>query len=507
MDYQFGQNEPNDENGRPTWNQEWEQNPYKGGHSSGPSGNGKKPGGGKIWTVIALICALAVGIVGGAYGSPMISDFMNRNQGEALAALESTETESSSAESETEEKSKEESKVVETIKSTTDGTNLSVQQIAETCMPSIVAITNLGEQEIMSMWGTVYKQPTESAGSGVIIGENDDELLIVTNFHVVQSSETLRVLFSYQEDQDDPDIVEAKVKDYDQSKDLAVIAVKIKDLSQETLDNIKVAKMGKSSDLALGEQVVAIGNALGYGQSVTTGIVSALNRSLQLESEDSSSTTNNTYIQTDAAINPGNSGGGLFNMQGELIGINSAKIATETVEGMGYSIPISNVQDDIQMMMSTETREVVDEDKRGYLGIQGSNVTDDINSQYGIPKGVFVSAITAGSPAERAGIQKNMVITALNGKSIATIEALKDYLSYYAAGETVQLTVMVQSSQGYEERTIDVTLGTSGEAGIESSGSKQQESQNGDNGGNGNSDQYYNNDYFNNFDYFYNQRP
>lgn len=478
MEYQYGQN--NDEqNNSNAWNNEWSNNsqandnPYQQnnlGNGSGKDGSGGGKGGnhnnkksGKGLLALIIVLVLVVGIAAGVYvgGVVLPSD----NESAALA----TETETESTELQEEEST--ETSEGTTSSSVTDSTasesSMSVEEIASSCLPSIVAITNKGETEILSMWGTMT-QESESEGSGVIIGETDDELLILTNYHVVEGNDSLSVLFSYQEDSDDPEIATAKVKDYDENEDIAVISIDLSTLSSDVLDNIKVATIGDSSELALGEQVVAIGNALGYGQSVTTGIVSALNRTVEMESEDGSTTTDNEYIQTDAAINPGNSGGGLFNMAGELVGLNSAKVSSEEVEGMGYSIPISDVKDEIEEMMNTETRDVVDESERGYLGISGSNVTSDINEAYGIPEGVYISAVTEGSPAEDAGLEKGMVITELNGKTIASIESLKDYLSYYQAGEDVTLTVEVQGTDGYTEETIDVTLGTEEEAGISS---------------------------------------
>jgi len=264
-----------------------------------------------------------------------------------------------------------------TAKSTSDDSS-SVQAIAEKGMPSIVAITNKGVTETMTMWGNV-QQPSESCGSGIIIGETEEELLVVTNNHVIEGNQTLTVVFSFDENSQNPDAVEAHVKGYDSQKDLAVIAISKDKLNDEILSKISIAAVGNSADLTLGEQVVAIGNALGYGQSVTTGIVSALNR--QIGSSESSDNNENTYIQTDAAINPGNSGGALFNMKGELIGINTAKIASEQIEGMGYAIPITDVYDLIEDLMNQTTRTtVVDEKERGYLGIRGTDVSSNSNN-------------------------------------------------------------------------------------------------------------------------------
>lgn len=529
MEFEYGQNNDNQSNN--AWNNEWSNpqmnNPYQqsgsagngnmnGNGNNGNNGNGgnrnpKKHGKGLV--AAALVGVLVIGVAAGAFGAGAFQTSGNGSGSEVAAASETAESKvglqtKGSAESESAASSA-------TAASTSSATAMSVQQIATNCLPSIVAITNKGEEEIRSMWGT-FTQATESAGSGVIIGKTDKELLIATNYHVVEGSESLSVLFSYQEDTKNSEIATAKIKDYDADKDIAVISIDLSTLSEETLNNIKVATIGDSSTLELGEQVVAIGNALGYGQSVTTGIISAKDRTVQLQSEDGSE-LDNKYLQTDAAINPGNSGGGLFNMYGQLVGINSAKVSSEEVEGMGYSIPISDIKSDLENMMNTETRDVVAEDQRGYLGIQGSNVTSEINSAYGIPEGVYVSAVTDNSPAAAAGLTKGVVITGLNGKTVSTIEELKEYLTYYKAGETVKLTIQVQGSNGYAEKSVEVKLGTQDEAGISSatdettqaqdnSGSQSQggnsDGSNGSNGSNGGSDNSQTNPYSDFFNYF-----
>lgn len=349
-------------------------------------------------------------------------------------------------------------------------TGLTVSQIANQCLPSIVAITNVGVTDVMTFWGTMQQQ-SESSGSGVIIGKTDSELLIVTNYHVIEGSNILTVVFSYDEDSDEPNAVEAYVKGYDENKDLAVIAISTENLSKDTLSQINIATVGNSNDLLLGEQVVAIGNALGYGQSVTTGIVSALNRTLSSSSTDTTSSDDtNKYIQTDTAINPGNSGGALFNMNGELVGINSAKIASDAVEGMGYAIPISDVYDLIQELMNETTRtDVVAEEDRGYLGITGNDVTSDISSAYGFPEGIYVSSVTEGSAANKAGIVKGNIITKFDGKSIRSISQLQNLLTYYKSGETVTMTIQVPKDSSYIEKEINVTLSSAKQVGITTS--------------------------------------
>lgn len=332
-----------------------------------------------------------------------------------------------------------------------------IELIAKNCLPSVVSITNKGVSEVRTMFGN-YQQEYESSGSGIIIGENDTELLIVTNNHVISGSNELSVVFSYDEDSDDPAVVSAKLKGYDSDKDLAVIAVSLEDLSDDTLSQIKVATIGDSSSLQLGQEVVAIGNALGYGQSVTTGIISALNREISVSTAEGETITNK-LIQTDAAINPGNSGGALLNMKGELIGINSVKVASSNVEGMGYAIPITDVQDIISELMLKETRDTVSADEQGYIGIAGTDVSSDISSTYGIPVGVYVNTVYENSPAAAAGIQKGYIITKFDGSTVKTMAELKGLLTYYKNGETVNVICQVQGANGYEEKTVSLTLG------------------------------------------------
>lgn len=334
----------------------------------------------------------------------------------------------------------------------------SIKEIATKGMPSIVAITNIGVTETMTMWGNIPQQ-SESCGSGIIIGENDTELLVVTNNHVIEGNQTLTVVFSYDEDNQNPNAVEAHVKGADSKRDLAVIGISKDKLNDDVLSQISVAAVGNSADLNLGEQVVAIGNALGYGQSVTTGIVSALNR--QIGTDESGKTDGNTYIQTDAAINPGNSGGALFNMKGELVGINTAKIASAQIEGMGYAIPISDVHDLIEDLKNQTTRtQVVDEKDRGYLGISGTDVTSDVSSTYHIPEGVFLAEVTDGSPAANAGLSRGYVITKFDGKTINSSSELQNLVKYYKSGETVTITAQVPENSQYSEKEFHVTLGT-----------------------------------------------
>ena len=347
--------------------------------------------------------------------------------------------------------------------------SLDVSDITTSAMPSIVSITNKSVQEVQDYFsqfgfggqGQTQTQETESQGSGIIIGKNDTELLMVTNNHVVEGADTLSVCFI------DNQVYEANVKGTDAENDLAVIAVPLESISDDTMSQIAVASIGDSDSLKVGEQVVAIGNALGYGQSVTTGIVSAVNRTLSSDSSDtqdsnssSDDSSSATYIQTDAAINPGNSGGALLNMNGEVIGINSAKLASTEVEGMGYAIPISRVSDIIDNLMNQTTRTKVDSDKQGTIGIKGINVTSDVQEKYNLPEGIYVSEVTSGSAAEKAGITSGSVITKFDGKSVTDIESLQDLLQYYKAGETVELTLQVPDSDSYKEKTVSITLGS-----------------------------------------------
>ena len=346
--------------------------------------------------------------------------------------------------------------------------SLDVSDITTSAMPSIVAITNKSVQEVQDYFsqfgfggqGQTQTQETESQGSGIIIGKNDSELLMVTNNHVVEGADTLSVCFI------DNQVYEAAIKGTDPENDLAVIAVPLDSISDDTMSQIAVASIGDSDSLKVGEQVVAIGNALGYGQSVTTGIVSAVNRTLSSDSSDtqdseasSGDSSSATYIQTDAAMNPGNSGGALLNMNGEVIGINSAKLASTEVEGMGYAIPISRVSDIIDNLMNQTTRTKVDSDKQGTIGIKGINVTSDVQEKYGLPEGIYVSEVTSGSAADKAGITSGSVITKFDGKSVTDIESLQDLLQYYEAGETVELTLQVPDGDSYKEKTVSITLG------------------------------------------------
>ena len=324
----------------------------------------------------------------------------------------------------------------------------SVSTIAEAAMPSLVAITNKSVQEMQSMFGQTQAYESESSGSGIIIGKTDTELLMVTNNHVVSGAQDLSVGFV------DESVAEAVVKGTDADHDIAVIAVKLSDLSEDTLSAIKVIEIGSSSNLEVGEQVVAIGNALGYGQSVTTGSVSALNREVTIDN------TANTLIQTDAAINPGNSGGALLNMSGQLVGINSAKYSDTSVEGMGYAIPVDDVVDIIENLMNRQVRtEKAAEGERGFLGISGQDVTSEVSQAYDMPKGVYITSVETGSAAEQVGLQKGDIITKFDGTSVSALADLKEQLAYYKTGEQVKITYSTRENGQYAEKTATVTLG------------------------------------------------
>ncbi|HIZ74416.1 MAG TPA: trypsin-like peptidase domain-containing protein [Candidatus Mediterraneibacter stercoravium] len=331
-----------------------------------------------------------------------------------------------------------------------------VSDIVENVMPSIVSITNMSIEEVQNFFGGISEQKSESAGTGIIISQNDSELLIVTNNHVVEGNDTLTVTF------DDGNSVEANIKGTDSEYDVAVIAVPLDDISDDTMNSIAVATLGDSTSLRVGEPAIAIGNALGYGQSVTTGVISALNRSVSETDSQTGEVTESSakLIQTDAAINPGNSGGALVNASGEVIGINSSKLVGETVEGVGYAIPISDVSDLIENLMNQETKTRVAEEDQGYIGITGMSVSSEYSQQLNMPSGVYVSEVTPGGGADAAGMTRGCIITAIDGTTVDGMEALQELLRYYAAGETVTLTIQVPQTNGeYAESTVNVTLG------------------------------------------------
>ena len=349
-----------------------------------------------------------------------------------------------------------------------------VAGVAQATMSSIVAITSVSVQEIPSFFGYGTRQyQSAGSGSGIIVGENDSELLIATNNHVVSGATTLTVCLAGSDvvgaeeetqamasssdgDADVDNAVSAKIKGTDEENDLAVVAVEKSDIPDETMEEIKIAQMGSSDDLVVGEQVVAIGNALGYGQSVTSGWISALNRSISTEDGEASG-----LIQTDAAINPGNSGGALLNMNGEVIGINAAKYADSQVEGMGYAIPISKAEPILEELMNRETRDKVeDSSKVGYMGVKAADLTTEAIQMYNMPAGAFITEVTEGGAADNAGIKKGDIIVKLDGQKVSGKDDLVDKLQYYEVGETIEVVISRANSGEYKEQTVEVTLGS-----------------------------------------------
>ena len=409
----------------------------------------KKKKGGSGKKVVKLIGSGAVfGLTAGLvfWGVSSATVFNHYSSTAQIPSTTLEQQESSDTSSETVESSTISDTVSGTATAATD-TAGAVSAIAKECKSSVVAITTTSVEEVQSFFGTQSYQ-TQGAGSGIIVAQNDDELLIATNNHVVSGAQTLSVCFDDDKDQ----VYEGAIKGTDPDNDLAVVAVNLSDLSDTTKSSIKIATMGDSDNLEVGEQIVAIGNALGYGQSVTTGIVSALNREVTIDN------TTSSLIQVDAAINPGNSGGALFNMKGELVGINSAKYASEEVEGMGYAIPITKAKDILDDLMTRQTRTKVDEAKRGYLGISCLDVSSDASQMYNLPSGVYVKEVGQGGAAEAAGIKAGDIITKFDGLSVSSKEALVSTLENYAAGETVEVVVERASEDGYKEITLQVTL-------------------------------------------------
>ena len=408
---------------------------------------------------LSLCAVLAGGLAAGSFEG--INKLTGWNGAATVEAASKDETTLTYAKSEKKENADDSKDTASTAKGSLD-----VSEIASEALPSIVSITTKSVQEVQNYFGMYgmygyapqqQEQEVEGSGSGIIVGKNDDELLIATNYHVVEGADTLSVAFT------DGNAVEASVKGFDEERDLAVVSVSLDDVKDDTMDAISIAKIGSSDDLKVGEQVIAIGNALGYGQSVTTGIVSAKNRRMDSDnntvtdgSDDSSDGVN--LIQTDAAINPGNSGGALLNMEGEVVGINSAKLASTEVEGMGYAIAISDVTDILQNLMNETSRDKLDDSEHGVLGIEGSSVSSEAVQMYGIPAGVFVKKVTEGGAADKAGLKANSVITEFNGKTVSSIDQLIEYLSYYEPDEEVELTVQVPHGTSYKEETVKVTL-------------------------------------------------
>ncbi len=330
-----------------------------------------------------------------------------------------------------------------------------VSDIVENVMPSIVSITNMGQENLgYDFFGRSYVQDTESAGSGIIIGQTNDEIYIATNNHVVAKSTQLTVNFI------DNQTVSAEIKGTDSSTDLAVLSVPVKDIPSETMEKIKVATLGNSENLKVGEGAVAIGNALGYGQSVTTGVISALDREVTVQDDQTGASITNDLIQTSAAINPGNSGGALLNMNGEVIGINSVKYSDTQVEGMGFSIPISAAEPIINSLI---TRELVDESKSAYLGVSGQSVTEELAVGFGMPEGIYITLVQENSAAAQAGINKGDVMTEFDGRKVGSMKELSEIMQYYEAGTEVEITLQSNVNGEWQEKKITALLGKKNE--------------------------------------------
>lgn len=428
------------------------------------SGIGSKFG---ITVALALVFGLVAGVV--FQGVNLVSERLMGDNRKSEVRIESTETYENDSEGSSDSQ--------EANANTVSSGGYSVAQVADNALPSVVAITSVSVQQIPDFFGFGGQEyEGTNAGSGIIVGENDDELLIATNNHVIEGANTLSVCFLNENADaggtdtesaestaasvdsegsvDTENAVSAKVKGTDEKNDLAVVAVQKSDIPDDIYSQIKIASLGDSGSLKVGEQVVAIGNALGYGQSVTSGYVSALDRQISVDDENISG----TFIQTDAAINPGNSGGALLNMKGEVIGINSAKLADSTIEGMGYAIPISRALPILEDLMSRETRDKVDGNNAAYMGVVVADLTEEATQMYSMPEGAFVISVTEGGAADKAGIRKGDIITTFDGQSVSGKEDLVDKLSYYKSGETVEVTAQRTDNGEYKEQTFEVTL-------------------------------------------------
>ena len=444
----------------------------------------KKSGGRKLASTISL--AVVFGLVAGVVFQGVnffAAQYMGTTTADAEPQIETAQlaVSASSDDAASEGTDSSENGTADAAQSVSTQTG-SVSDVAKAAMPTVVAITSVSIQEIPNYfrafgfgYGDTQQYSSEGSGSGIIVGENDDELLIATNNHVVDGATTLSVCFagndvvnaeaetvnmSSESDSDGDvnveDAVSAKIKGTDETNDLAVVAVQKSDIPEDTLSQIKIAQLGDSDSVEVGEHVVAIGNALGYGQSVTSGWISALNRSIST----SDGTTSDGLIQTDAAINPGNSGGALLNMQGEVVGINSAKYADSAVEGMGYAIPISKAQPILENLMNRQTRDKVEDDsKAAYLGVTSADLSMEAIQMYDMPEGAFVIRVDKDSAAGEAGIQKGDIIVSFDGQTVSGREDLENKLAYYEAGESVDVVVSRADNGEYVQKTISVTLG------------------------------------------------
>lgn len=424
---------------------------------------------------IALCAVLAGGLAAGSFEGINTLTGWNSSTVEAASnsenktLLQTKSKKNKDKDSDSKESDSKDEKSEDTSDETTAKGSLDVSDIAAEGMKSVVSITTKSVQDVQDYLGYygfggsqgyTTQQEVEGSGSGIIVGKNDDNLLIATNYHVVEGADTVSVTCI------DGETYEATVNGYDEDKDLAVVSVSLSDISDDTMDQIEVATIGSSDDLKVGEQVIAIGNALGYGQSVTTGIVSAKNRKLDENGQADEDSDGTNLIQTDAAINPGNSGGALLNMKGEVVGINSAKLASTEVEGMGYAIAISDVSDVLENLMNETPRDKVD--NHGVLGITGMTVSDEASQYYGVPEGVLVAEVTKDSAADKAGIKEKTIITEFDGKRVRSIDTLVDMLQYYKPGEDVDVTIEVIDGDGYKEKTVTVTLGENKDSNKES---------------------------------------
>lgn len=401
---------------------------------------------GKKWvTVVAM--ALVFGLIAGGtmFGVNAAGNYLagNDSSSDQVGQTQTTSSDSNSSSSE----------------GSGQGT---VAEVAKNAMPSVVTISTMSVEEMRSFFGGTQQYEVEGAGTGVIVGENDTELLIATNNHVVEGATSLSVGFI------DEESAAGEVKGTDVNNDLAVVSVKLSDIPEDTMNQIKIATVGDSDDLQLGDQVVAIGNALGYGQSVTSGYVSALDRDLTLTDQSGTTINSTGLIQTDAAINEGNSGGALLNMKGELIGINEAKSSSTStgaaVDNIGFAIPIDKAEESLQQLMNLKTREKVDASQASYLGIRGEDVSAEASELYGIPTGAVITEIVENGPADQAGVKKGDILTELDGRSISSMAQLQDVLQYYAAGETVDLVVQRSDNGEYQAQTLSITLGSADDA-------------------------------------------
>ena len=450
--YSYGQSSYNyNQNGHPTYGT-YQYNANSQPPVTPPANGGKKKH--TAAKVIAAVCILALIVGGVGFAYTQVADRFGLPVPGKEALVENTEEEvpeTQKEESKTEDTSdvasSDDSISTTTVSETSLGVVTDVTAVVEEVMPAMVMIHN-NYTASASYFGYVQTEEATASGSGFIVGENDTELLIATNYHVIEGADSLEVIFA------DDATVEAVVKGTDSDKDLAVIAVMLEDISSETKDAIKIATLGDSNSLKLGEPAIAIGNALGYGQSVTTGVISAVNREIEVEEG-----VTGTFIQTDAAINPGNSGGALINLKGEVIGINSNKLGGQYVDDMGYAIPISDAQPIIDKLMNEETKIKVSDEDRGYIGISGVSVTAEVEAAYGIPRGVYVAEVSRDGGAEAAGIEKGDVITEFDGEEITSMDDLQTRLQYYKQGTQVTVTVMRQNGAEYVEQNFDVTLG------------------------------------------------